>query len=71
MARIAVDMDEVIAVFNKKFINSFNHQFGKTISLTDLYGRSAQKRWPELASDIDLLIGQADFFSDLPVMPYS
>lgn len=62
MARIAVDMDEVIADFNRKFINSFNHQFGKTISLTDLHGRSAQKRWPELASDIDLLIGQADFF---------
>lgn len=68
MARIAVDMDEVIADFNKKFIKSFNEHFEMSISPTDLQGFSAQKRWPELAHDIDCMIGDVDFFSDLPVM---
>ncbi|QZY97682.1 5' nucleotidase, NT5C type [Pantoea dispersa] len=68
MARIAVDMDEVIADFNRKFIKSFNTHFGMSITLNELQGLSAQKRWPELARDIDVMIGEADFFSDLPVM---
>ncbi|WP_394521028.1 5'-3'-deoxyribonucleotidase [Pantoea sp. SGAir0184] len=71
MARIAVDMDEVIADFNKKFIKSFNKLFEMNVKLTDLQGFSAQKRWPELAHDIDTMIGENDFFSDLPVMPGS
>jgi 5'-nucleotidase len=68
MARIAVDMDEVIADFNKKFIKSFNEHFKMSISPADLVGFSAQKRWPELANDINTIIGEVDFFSDLPVM---
>lgn len=71
MARIAVDMDEVIADFNTKFIASFNHRFNKQISLADLHGKSAQQRWPDLEKEINLMIGEADFFSDLPVMPGS
>ena len=71
MARIAVDMDEVIADFNKKFIKSFNEKFEMSISLSDLQGLSAQKRWPELANDINIMIGELDFFSDLHVIPGS
>ncbi|HIC1790822.1 TPA: 5' nucleotidase, NT5C type [Escherichia coli] len=71
MARIAVDMDEVIADFNTKFIKSFNQRFSKQISLADLYEKAAQERWPELGKEINLMIGEADFFSDLPVIPGS
>lgn len=71
MARIAVDMDEVIADFNTKLIKAFNARFDRQVSVTELNGKPAQKRWPELAEEITLMIGEADFFADLPVMPDS
>lgn len=35
MKRIAIDMDEVIADFNCKFIASFNARFCENITVTD------------------------------------
>lgn len=68
MAIIAVDMDEVIADFNKKLIKSINQHFNVNISLTDLQGYSFNEIRPELALEINSIISEFDFFSDIPVM---
>ena len=71
MARIAVDMDEVIADFNAKFITSLNSRFDKQLTLADLYNTKIEYLLPELIQDIKAMIREADFFADLPVMPHS
>lgn len=68
MARIAVDMDEVIADFNAKFIPALNARFNKQLTLAHLHGTKAEQVFPELAQKIKDMIGEADFFADLPVM---
>lgn len=61
MARIAVDMDEVIADFNAKFIPALNARFNKQLTLAHLHGTKAEQVFPELAQKIKDMIGEADF----------
>jgi 5'(3')-deoxyribonucleotidase len=71
MARIAIDMDEVIADFNVKLINSFNHRFGESMTLDQLQGFTLQQLRPDIRESIDEIIGEPDFFADLPVIQNS
>ncbi len=71
MQTIAVDMDEVIADFNTKMIRHFNAEFGENIVLGDLAGQTIQQLRPTLREQINRMIGEPDFFSDLDVMPHS
>lgn len=71
MKRIAIDMDEVITDFNGKFIPVFNSLFGEKLSRESLNGTTAQQLYPDLAESIEEIIGEANFFSDLPVIPDS
>jgi 5'(3')-deoxyribonucleotidase len=68
MARIAVDMDEVIADFNVKMVAAFNHRFSETLTLEQLKGQTIQQLRPDLCEEINQMIGESDFFADLPVM---
>lgn len=71
MARIAVDMDEVIADFNAKFITTFNAHFDERLTLDDLRGKSFLHCRPELQQGIMQMLSENDFFADLPVIPDS
>ncbi|MCL2898420.1 5' nucleotidase, NT5C type [Brenneria tiliae] len=68
MARIAVDMDEVIADFNVKMVAAFNRRFAETLTLEQLSGHTIQQLRPDLREEIDRMIGEPEFFSDLPVI---
>nr|WP_048639835.1 5'-3'-deoxyribonucleotidase [Brenneria goodwinii] len=68
MARIAVDMDEVIADFNVKMVTAFNRRFGETLTLEQLKGHTIQQLRPDLREEINQMIGEPDFFGDLPVI---
>lgn len=71
MARIAVDMDEVIADFNAKFIATFNTRFQQRLTVDDMAGKSFLSLRPEMQQEIVTMIGEPGFFADLPVMPDS
>lgn len=71
MKRIAIDMDEVITDFNSKMIPCFNTRFNAQITLADLEGFTIQQLRPDIAAQIEEMIGEAGFFSDLTVMPHS
>ena len=71
MARIAVDMDEVIADFNAKFIASFNARGGRQISVEEMAGKAFHSLLPEMQEEVLAMIGAKGFFADLPVMPDS
>lgn len=71
MKRIAIDMDEVIADFNSKFIPSFNARFDAQITVSDLEGKTIQQLRPDITEQIEELIGEVNFFSDLNVIPDS
>lgn len=68
MARIAVDMDEVIADFNAKFIATFNARFQQRLTVDDMAGKSFLSLKPEMQQEIVTMIGEPGFFADLPVM---
>lgn len=71
MKRIAIDMDEVIADFNTKMIPSFNSRFNAQIKLADLEGMTIQQLRPDIKQQVEEMIGEADFFADLAVIPQS
>lgn len=71
MKRIAIDMDEVIADFNSKMIPSFNQRFNAQITLADLDGLTIQQLRPDIKEQVEEMIGESGFFSDLAVMPES
>lgn len=52
MKRIAIDMDEVIADFNCKFIASFNARFSENITVADLVGKTVEQFRPQLLAEI-------------------
>lgn len=64
-------MDEVIADFNSKMIPSFNTRFNAHITQADLEGFTIQQLRPDIKEQIEEMIGEAGFFSDLTVMPHS
>lgn len=71
MKRIAIDMDEVIADFNCKFIASFNARFCENITVTDLAGKTVEEFRPQLLAEMRAMICEDGFFRDMPVIPDS
>ncbi len=70
MARICVDMDEVMADTVAAHIHRYNHDFNENLRAADLDGKWL---WQVVPSDrIDRLsayLDEPDFFADLPLMP--
>ncbi|VTO12903.1 Uncharacterized protein conserved in bacteria [Klebsiella variicola] len=62
MKRIAIDMDEVIADFNCKFIASFNARFCENITVTDLAGKTVEEFRPQLLAEMRAMICEDGFF---------
>ena len=71
MARIAIDMDEVIADFISEQLKRFNKIYNFNLTKNDIDGFKLQKMFPELALEIDELVNQDDFFRNLSVIPHS
>ncbi len=72
MARIAVDMDEVIADALGEHINRYNKSFNAQVQRHELTGLSLRQAVPaNLASQVEQLVHTEDFFSDLEVFPHA
>lgn len=68
MARIAVDMDEVIADFIAKQLALFNQENKTTYTKADLAGKKLREMHPEQAERIRELVSDRSYFADLPVI---
>lgn len=64
--RIALDMDEVIADIQPKFIQLYEREFGKRLTKEDLYGKKVY--YFEGARYIREFLFEKGFFRDLPVI---
>ncbi|MBL0188766.1 MAG: 5'-3'-deoxyribonucleotidase [Candidatus Obscuribacter sp.] len=72
MARIAVDMDEVIADALGEHIDRYNKNFNARVQRDDLIGRSLRQFVPAtVACDVEKLVHTEDFFADLAVFPHA
>lgn len=72
MQRIAIDMDDVIADFLTKYLDSYNADFQGSFTKEHLAGQHlsalvAQEHIPRL----DEYVHNPEFFADLAVMPHS
>ncbi len=67
--RIALDMDEVIADVQPKFIDLYEQQFGKRLQPEDYEGKKVYDL--PGAMEIRKALFEKGFFRDLPVMPDS
>lgn len=67
--RIALDMDEVIADIEPKFIALYEREFGRKLTQEDLYGKKVY--YFEGARYIREFLFEKGFFRDLGVMPDS
>lgn len=68
MKKIAIDMDEVIADFHPKMINTVNHHLGLTLTDDELNLFNLRHEKPEMMQQIMALVSDPDFFSDLAVI---
>lgn len=68
MARIAVDMDEVIADFIAKQLMLFNAENKTAYTKADLAGKNLRDLHPEQAEWIRELVRDRFYFADLPVI---
>lgn len=69
MARIAIDMDEVIADALSKHLEQYNSHFGKNLEREDLMGKMLHEYVSrEEASKLYEFLVDETFFADLPVM---
>ncbi len=64
--RIALDMDEVIADIQPKFLQLYEREFGKRLTKEDLYGKKVY--YFEGARYIREFLFEKGFFRDLPVI---
>ncbi|GAF13002.1 5'(3')-deoxyribonucleotidase [Bacillus sp. JCM 19046] len=69
MKRIAIDMDEVMADFTKKFISLYNTDYQEAITLEDLHGKKLRELRPERAEALRNYLVDPGYFRDLEVMP--
>ncbi|SPU18962.1 5'(3')-deoxyribonucleotidase [Niallia circulans] len=70
MKRIAIDMDEVMADFNKKHLALFNRDFGEQLTTDDLHGKKLRELRPELVKEIRGYLLDPTYFRDLEVMEH-
>lgn len=68
MKRIAIDMDEVIADFHPKMVETFNRHFALDLGNDDLNLFSLRHEKPEMLQQIMTLVSDPDFFGDLAVI---
>lgn len=68
--RIAVDMDEVIAHVEPKFLDLYEQEFGRRLQREDYWGKKIYGLREEERYLRDFLY-EKGFFRDLPVMPHS
>ena len=70
MARICVDMDEVMADTLSEHLRRYNAEFDESVTTEDLWGKGL---WDVVAIDrqeqLRAIMHAEDFFADLPVMP--
>lgn len=67
--RIAVDMDEVIADVQPKFLDIYEREFGRRLTREDYWGRKIYQVGQ--AGRLRDFLFEKGFFADLPVMPGS
>ncbi|MGD6964476.1 5' nucleotidase, NT5C type [Fictibacillus phosphorivorans] len=65
---IAIDMDEVIADFQKKHLSLFNQEYNETLTFEDLKGTRLWNIRPHLENEILAYVNDPGFFKDLEVM---
>jgi len=69
MARIAVDMDEVIADALSEHILRYNQTFGAKLELVHFHGKRFKEVIPdEHREQAERMVHTRDFFADLPVI---
>ncbi|MEI5908229.1 5'-3'-deoxyribonucleotidase [Bacillus spongiae] len=68
MKTIAIDMDEVIADFQKKHLDLYNQEYNEALTLEDLQGTRLWNVRPHLKSEILAYVDNPGFFRDLEVM---
>ena len=70
MARIAVDMDEVMADTVAEHIRRYNEDYSASLSTNDMDGKWLWQCVPEEHQDaLSAYLDEPDFFGSLPVMP--
>ncbi len=70
MARIAVDMDEVMADTVAEHIRRYNEDYGAALSTHDMDGKWLWQCVPEEhQAALGAYLDEPDFFGDLPLMP--
>lgn len=68
MKRIAIDMDEVIADFHSKILQTWNSHFSERLTPDELNLFDLRHNNPERLTELFELVGDPDFFGDLPVI---
>lgn len=68
MARIAVDMDEVIADFYQKDLQMYNDLYDKELTIEDLNNQYVSELYPESDKIMKFIRNTKGFFKDLPVI---
>lgn len=68
MKRIAIDMDEVMADFNKKHLALFNADYGEVLTVEDLHGKKLRELRPDLVNEIRGYLKDPGYFRDLEVI---
>ena len=72
MARIAVDMDEVLADALGEHLSRYKNLFGANLSREDMIGRALRHAVPlEHAHHAEALVHNEDFFADLAIFPHA
>ena len=68
MQRIAIDMDEVIADFHLKMLNTVNAHYSLSLTASELNLFDLRHKNPEMLNEMMVLASDADFFADLNVI---
>lgn len=68
MARIAIDMDEVMADFYAKDLQMYNRLFDAELTVSDLNDQYVSELYPEIDTLMKYIRNTKGFFKDLPVM---
>ena len=72
MARICVDMDEVMADTLAEHLRRYNQEFDEEVKVDDLVGKGLWEITPlDRQQQLRAFLDAEDFFEDLPLMPDS
>lgn len=71
MARIAIDMDEVIAEFAEKQLRVFNETYNQRVEPSELEGKKLRDHRPDMTEQIAAILREPGFFRDLKPIAHS